>query len=266
MSKTVYLIDLWGRGGELYYHALTKEGYQMTFDNEWEYEDHWEFDDISSDRMKEVGFKDDSEYLYWCDGSPEFRSGLHINADTCWFNVYETSLTKAQAEGTYVDEESDDFKKINKKEINVQELQCVWSQEELFQIDCDIKEFEEEWEDPKKPMTPLLGLLSDEKGSYGTYVIELEEELNPKRIIYTIGETEFGDFVDSWAYITKDNKVQHFDSALPPEGNHQGTYATLGFKLDEEKWGQQVPWDAVEIACKEGEFEFGCPADVYEGK
>jgi RimJ/RimL family protein N-acetyltransferase len=99
--------------------------------------------------------------------------------------------------------------------------------------------------------------LSDEKGSYGTYVIELEEELNPKRIVYTIGETEFGDLVDSWAYITKDNKVQHFDSALPPEGNHQGTYAILGFKLDEEKWGQQVPWDAVEMACKEGEFEFG---------
>ena len=103
-----------------------------------------------------------------------------------------------------------------------------------FQTDSDVKEFEEEWENEDSPMTPLLGLYSDEKGSYGTYSIELEEELDPKRIVYTIAETQFGDMVDFWGYATKDNKIVAFDTQLPPEGDSKGMYSTLGWKLDSE--------------------------------
>jgi len=38
----------------------------MTYNNAWEYEDHWDFDDISLDRMKEAGFK--NETFYWSEG------------------------------------------------------------------------------------------------------------------------------------------------------------------------------------------------------
>ena len=45
MSKRYYVIDLWGRGGEIHFHELTKAGYAMTYNNAWQYEDHWDFDD-----------------------------------------------------------------------------------------------------------------------------------------------------------------------------------------------------------------------------
>ena len=115
---------------------------------------------------------------------------------------------------------------------------------------------EEEWEDSERTMTPLLGLYSDEKGSYGTYSIELEEELDPKRIVYTIAETQFGDMVDWWGYVTKDNKIAHFDSQLMPEGDSKGMYSTLGWKLDSDKWDCDIPWDECEKAIADGEIEF----------
>jgi len=88
------------------------------------------------------------------------------------------------------------------------------------------KKFEEEWEDSERTMTPLLGLYSDEKGSYGTWTIELEEELDPKRIVYTVAETQFGDMVDYWCYVTKDNKIVAFDTMHPPEGDTKGVCNT----------------------------------------
>ena len=159
----------------------------------------------------------------------------HQNLDTCWLDVYETTEEHLQ---DYPDEEKDEWTKINKDgELEAKtDLQCVFSNEELFQTDSDVKEFEEEWENEDSPMTPLLGLYSDEKGSYGTYSIELEEELDPKRIVYTIAETQFGDMVDWWGYVTKDNKIVHFDTMHPPEGDTKGMYASLGWKLDSEKW------------------------------
>jgi hypothetical protein len=41
-----------------------------------------------------------------------------------------------------------------------------------------------------------------------------------------------------------------------PEGDTKGMYSTLGWKLDEDKWDKEVPWDAVKTACGNGEFEF----------
>jgi len=132
----------------------------------------------------------------------------------------------------------------------------VWVAEELFYTDCDIKEFEEEYEDSERPMTPLLGLLSDEKGSWGNQSIELEEEIDPKRIVYAMAETQFGNMVTGFAYITKDNKVVEFEEQDGPEGDTKGMYSTLGWKLDEDKWDKEVPWNEVAVAVKEGEFEF----------
>ena len=40
MSKRYYVTDLWGRGGEIHFHELTKAGYAMTYNNAWQYEDH----------------------------------------------------------------------------------------------------------------------------------------------------------------------------------------------------------------------------------
>ena len=36
MSKRLYVINLWGRGGEIYFHELTKAGYEMTYNREWD--------------------------------------------------------------------------------------------------------------------------------------------------------------------------------------------------------------------------------------
>ncbi len=52
MSKRLYVINLWGRGGEIHFHELTKAGYQMTYNREWEFENWWGIDDIELDRMK----------------------------------------------------------------------------------------------------------------------------------------------------------------------------------------------------------------------
>ena len=158
------------------------------------------------------------------------------------------------------DEDKDGWTKITKDHENgmdaKHDLQCVWSQEEFFHTDCDIREFEEEHEDSERPMTPLLGLYSDEKGSWGYWSIELEEEIDPKRIVYAIAETQFGDMVTNWAYISKDNKIVHFEELEGPEGDTKGMYSTLGWKLDEDKWDKEVPQNEVAVAVKEGEFEF----------
>ena len=135
-------------------------------------------------------------------------------------------------------------------------MQCVWTQEEFFKTDSDVKEFEEEWEDSERPMTPLLGLYSDEKGPWGTEVIELEEEIDLKRIVYAVAETQFGDMINEWSYITKDNKVIQFENIYGPEGDTKGMYSALGWKLDDDKWAKAVPWDEVILAVKEGEIEF----------
>ena len=253
MSKRYYVIDLWGRGGEISFHELTKAGYAMTYNRAWEYESHWDLDyDSTLDRMKEKGLK--NETFYWHEGQPQYRCGMHQNLDTCWLDVYETTEEHLQ---DYPDEEKDEWTKINKEQLDAKfDLKCVFSREELFQTDSDVKEFEEEWEDSERTMTPLLGLYSDEKGSYGTWTIELEEELDPKRIVYTVAETQFGDMVDWWGYVTKDNKIVHFDTMHPPEGDTKGMYASLGWKLDSEKWDSDIPWDECEKAIADGEIEF----------
>ena len=113
MSKRYYVIDLWGRGGEIHYHELTKAGYAMTYNNAWEYEDHWDFDDISLDRMKEAGFK--NETFYWSEGQAGYRCGMHQNLDTCWLDVYETT---EEHTAEYPDEEKDEWTKINKEQLD----------------------------------------------------------------------------------------------------------------------------------------------------
>jgi|TARA_B110000495_G_C22998460_1_gene588972 hypothetical protein len=253
--KKIYVLDLWGRGGEIAFHELTKAGYAMTYNNAWSHENWWEFDDIELDRMKEAGFK--NEAGYWHDGQSEYRLGVHQNIDSCWFDVWETT---EEHMNELPDEDKDGWTKITKDHENgmdaKHDLQCVWSQEEFFHTDCDIREFEEEHEDSERPMTPLLGLYSDEKGSWGYWSIELEEEIDPKRIVYAIAETQFGDMVTNWAYISKDNKIVHFEELEGPEGDTKGMYSTLGWKLDEDKWDKEVPWNEVAVAVKEGEFEF----------
>ena len=57
MSKRLYVINLWGRGGEIHFHELTKAGYEMTYNREWEFENWWEINDIELDRIKKEGFK-----------------------------------------------------------------------------------------------------------------------------------------------------------------------------------------------------------------
>ena len=250
--KKIYVLDLWGRGGEIAFHELTKAGYAMTYNGAWSHENHWELDNIELDRMKEVGFK--NETGYWLDGQSEYRCGVHQNLDTCWLDVWETTEKHINE---CPDEEKDEWTKITKENLEAKtDLQCVWSQEELFHTDCDIKKFEEEYEDSERPMTPLLGLYSDEKGSWGNLSIELEEEIDPKRIVYAIAETQFGNMITDWAYITKDKKVVHFEYGDNPEGDTKGMYSTLGWKLDEDKWDKEVPWNEVAVAVKEGEFEF----------
>ena len=101
MSKRYYVIDLWGRGGEIHFHELTKAGYAMTYNNAWQYEDHWDFDDISLDRLKEAGFKNDT--FSWSEGQSEYRCGMHQNLDTCWLDFYETTEEHLQ---DYPDEEN----------------------------------------------------------------------------------------------------------------------------------------------------------------
>jgi hypothetical protein len=253
--KKIYVLDLWGRGGEIAFHELTKAGYAMTYNNAWSHEGWWEADAIELDRMREKGFK--NETGYWHDGQGQYRIGVHQNINTCWFDVWETTEEHINE---HPDEEKDEWTKITKDHENgmdaKHDLQCVWSQEEFFHTDCDIREFEEEHEDSERPMTPLLGLYSDEKGSWGYWSIELEEEIDPKRIVYAIAETQFGDMVTDWAYISKDNKIVHFEELEGPEGDTKGMYSTLGWKLDEDKWDKEVPWNEVAVAVKEGEFEF----------
>lgn len=252
MSKRYYVIDLWGRGGEIHFHELTKAGYEMVFDCAWEYESYWDFDDISLDRMKEVGFKNDT--YYWSEGQGEYRCGVHQNLDTCWLDVYETTEEHLDSNP---DEGKDEWTKINKEQLDAKfDLKCIFRREELFHTNSDVKEFDEEWENPERPMTPLLGLYSDEKGSFGTWSIELEEELDPKRIVYTVAETQFGDMVDWWGYATKDNKIVHFEPQLLPEGDIKGMHSTFGWKLDAEKWDSDIPWDECEKAITDGEIEF----------
>ena len=47
-----------------------------------------------------------------------------------------------------------------------------------------------------------------------------------------------------------------FEEQDGPEGDTKGMYSTLGWKLDEDKWDKEVPWNEVAVAVKEGEFEF----------
>ncbi len=254
MSKRLYVINLWGRGGEIHFHELTKEGYEMTYNREWEFENWWEINDIELDRMKETGFKNDT--YYWSEGQSKYRCGMHIALDACWLDVYEAATEEHLYESP--DEEKDGWTKINKDgELEAKtDLQCVCSQEEFFHTNSDIKEFEEEYEDSERPMTPILGLYSDEKGPWGTEVIELEEEIDLKRIVYAVAETQFGDMINEWSYITKDNKVIQFENIYGPEGDTKGMYSALGWKLDEDEWAKAIPWDDVIVAVKEGEFDF----------
>ena len=49
--------------------------------------------------------------------------------------------------GEYPHEDKDEWTKINKEQLDAKfDLKCIFSNEELFQTDSDVKEFEEEWE------------------------------------------------------------------------------------------------------------------------
>ena len=70
--KKIYVLDLWGRGGEIAFHELTKAGYAMTYNGAWSHEGHGgKLDAIELDRMREVGFK--NETGYWLDGQAQYR-------------------------------------------------------------------------------------------------------------------------------------------------------------------------------------------------
>ena len=48
--KKIYVLDLWGRGGEIAFHDLTKAGYAMTYNNAWSHERVW-FTNISNTKL-----------------------------------------------------------------------------------------------------------------------------------------------------------------------------------------------------------------------
>jgi hypothetical protein len=201
MKKT-YILELWGRGGEMHQYDLTREGHAIAMqDDSWlkdfysnVLDDHVIFqsgfkdiDFLGDRRWRNEMFYDNNDYeILW--------GGLNINH--CNLNIYEIN--------------SKNERNIVHKNINAKDaFKCDGKSDYYKSINND--EYEKLDDDEKGLMEPRLTLYQEQEvdydnGNCGELIIELDEVIDLSKIYYEVAGTNFGDIIDSFYYKTDDNE------------------------------------------------------------
>ena len=90
------------------------------------------------------------------------------------------------------------------------------------------------------------------KGAKGSWFVELldNEEFDDKKLVYTITETDYGDYVDKVFY----NKIEleaHYDDC---DSRGKGYFAMVGWL--NTRWHGQGDWTTEELTSAWDEYEF----------
>jgi hypothetical protein len=192
MKKT-YILELWGRGGEMFQYDLTREGHAIAMQDDSWLED-WSRDELDDHVIFQSGFKDLRQDQNIYDDYEILWGGLNINY--CNLNIYEIN--------------SKNERNIVHKNINAKDAFKYYGKYYDYKsIDND--EYEKLDDDEKELMEPRLTLYQEQEVDYDTssckeLIIDLDEELDLSKIYYEVAGTNFGDIIDSFYYKTDDNE------------------------------------------------------------
>tara|TARA_B110000503_G_scaffold137214_1_gene221036 strand:- start:1292 stop:2044 length:753 start_codon:yes stop_codon:yes gene_type:complete len=186
---------------------------------------------------------DDSEYSMWHD-IDDFTHISAANDDDGNFTVHDVSSVLLENSDDYnaeLYEYDEDHKTVKAHLLGAMDV-VVNNSEPDPKIELD----------PEDDFAPVLVFNSAEKGSFGSWFVELldNEEFDDKKLVYTITETDYGDYVDKVFYNKIELEAHHDDC----DSRGKGYFAMVGWL--NTRWHGQGDWTTEELTSAWNEYEF----------
>lgn len=222
MSKTKVVLEVSGHGGELSMHKMTQAGQSMLLNGAYDIYSLW------------------SDWEELEEARPELTErGFANGRKEGWYSSCLTGGMMPLADSIAIDVCINDEVEVSHK-FDIEDLECVWEQELNGQY------YDELAPDDKVPdeLEPIWVQSTYEK-AYGDFEIELDEEFDKDRLVYSQIDSPVGLFVYSFGYRKNDNSIIEFDCHNGfGDGHTKGTEACLCYKRTEDDWGwQNFPFD-----------------------